>query len=111
MSELITKLTAEAQHHQGSPLGSLLQWSVLHIQSLEAALAEAQEERETEENERIRLERVLFQTKLAAEAVVYSASGGLVPPIALARDHAPHINIMAHHGVVPYAKKPRAKKA
>jgi hypothetical protein len=48
MSELITKLTAEAQHHQGTDLGSLLQWSVLHIQSLEAALAEAQEERETE---------------------------------------------------------------
>jgi hypothetical protein len=53
----------------------------------------------------------LFQTKSAAEAVVQAASSGLVPPIALARDHAPHINIMAHHGVVPYAKKPRAKKA
>jgi hypothetical protein len=111
MSELITKLTAEAQRHQGADLGGLLQWAVVHIESLEAALTEAREERETEENERIRLERVLFQTKLAAEAVVYAVSGGLVPPIALARDHAPHINIMAHHGVEPYVKKPRAKKA
>jgi len=31
--------------------------------------------------------------------------------VTLARDHAPHINVMAHHGVLPYARnkfKPKA---
>jgi hypothetical protein len=110
MSQIKEKLQAAGLAHKGTDFGSLLQWAALHIDSLEAALAEAQEERESEENERIRLERILFQTKSVAEAVVQTASGGLVPPIALARDHAPHINIMAHHGVEPYVKKPRKKK-
>lgn len=110
MSELTNKLTAAGQQHQGTELGGLLQWAVLHIQSQDEALTEVREELANEESERIRLERVLYEAKKAAEATVTALSPGLVPPVQLARNHAPHINIMAHHGVAPYAKIKRKPK-
>jgi UDP-N-acetylmuramoylalanine-D-glutamate ligase len=112
MSELTDKLTAAGLQHQGTDLGKLLQWALLHIQSQDEALAEVREELASEESERIRLERVLHEAKQCAESTVAALSPGLVPHVQLAHDHAPHINIMAHHGVMPYARaKGRPKSA
>lgn len=110
MSELTDKLTAAGQKHKGTYLGGLLQWAVLHIQAQAEALYEAREELEAEQNERIRLERALHTAKASTEAALVSIKSGLPVNIELSKDLAPHINIMAHHGVEPYAKKPRKKK-
>lgn len=112
MSELTNKLATAADAHKGMDLGGLLQWAMLHIQEQDEALAEAREELDTEQSERIRLERVLHSAKAGIEGVASGILMGLPTNIQLARDHAPHINIMAHHGIEPYAKKPRkARKA
>jgi hypothetical protein len=107
MSELVNKLATAADAHKGADLGGLLQWAMLHIQEQDEALAEAREELDTEQSERIRLERVLHSAKAGIEGVASGILMGLPTNIQLARDHAPHINIMAHHGIAPYAKKPR----
>ena len=107
MSELANKLATAADAHKGTDLGGLLQWAMLHIQAQGVALAEAREELDTEQSERIRLERVLHLAKAGIESVASGILMGLPTNIQLARDHAPHINIMAYHGVEPYAKKPR----
>lgn len=86
-----------------------MQWAALHIAAQDDALAQTREELETEESERIRLERVIFDARqqLAALSEAMHQTAG----IQLSKDHAPHINIMAHHGVAPYAKNPRKAKA
>lgn len=109
MSELTDKLRAVGELHAGTDLGGLLEWAALHIADQDAALTEALDEALTESAERIRLERVIFE----ARQQLAMLSEGLRQPtsIQLARDHAPHINIMAHHGVAPYVKKSRKVKA
>lgn len=109
MSELIEKLQKAGHEHKGTDLGGLLQWAALHIQSQDESLVELRDELEAESNERMRLERVVFDARQQAE--VLSAALRQTPGIQLAKDNAPHINVMAHHGVEPYAKKKRSKKA
>jgi len=109
MSELTDKLKQEGEKHKGTDLGGLLQWAAFHISEQDEALAQTREEFEIEENERIRLERVIFDARqqiAALSEAMHQTTG-----IDLAKDYAPHINIMAHHGVAPYAKKPRKAKA
>ena len=110
MSELIDKLTAAGQQHKGTDLGGLLQWAILHIQSQDEALTETREELASEETERLRLERVLHAGSMAIDQALGTLKAAQPVAITLARDHAPHINVMAHHGVAPYAKKSRKGK-
>lgn len=105
MSELTDKLTAAGELHKGTELGSLLQWAVLHINEQHDALAEAREELQTEQAERIRMEQAIHTAKGQMQQVVGLLDYSRPVNIELAKDHAPHINIMAHHGVAPYAKK------
>jgi hypothetical protein len=109
MSELTDKLQAVEAMHKGTDLGGLLQWAALHISDQDAALTEALDEALTESAERIRLESVIFATR--QQLAVLSDSLQQTTGIQLSRDYAPHINIMAHHGVAPYAKKPRKPRA
>jgi hypothetical protein len=104
MSELTDKLTEAAQQHKGDDLGGLLQWAALHIQSQDEALTEAREELAEEESERLRLERALHTGSLAITTVLDCLKAAQPVNIKLSRDHAPHINVMAHHGVLPYAR-------
>jgi hypothetical protein len=110
MSELTEKLTALGQKHKGSELGKLLQWAALHIQSQDEALTEARKDLAEEEAERLRLERALHTGSLAITTVLDCLKAAQPVNIKLSRDHAPHINVMAHHGVTPYARKPRKPK-
>lgn len=103
MSTLINQLTETAKQHKGTDLGRLLQWASLHIAEQDEALAQTREELETEENERIRLERVIFEARQQLAEITESMHQ--TTGVQLAKDHAPHINIMAHHGVAPYVTK------
>jgi len=109
MSTLINQLTETAKQHKGTDLGGLLQWAALHIAEQDEALEQTREELATEENERIRLERVIFDARqqLAHLADNMHQTTG----VQLAKDHAPHINIMAHHKIEPYATKSGKPKA
>lgn len=107
MSELIKKLKAEGQKHIGTDLGKLLQWAALHIADQDAALVEVREEFEAEENERIKMERAIFEARQKLFDISSALDFSRPVNIQLAKDHAPHINIMAQHGVAPYAKKTR----
>lgn len=110
MNDLITQLTAAGQQHKGTDLGGLLQWAVLHINDQAEALTATQAELEDEQNERLRLERALHNGAQAITTVLDGLKAAQPVQITLARDHAPHINIMAHHGVAPYARRMRGKK-
>ena len=109
MSELITRLTIAASDHKGTDLGGLLQWAVLHIQDTDEALSEARKELEQEQAERIRMEEAIYKARGQMQALASELDYSRPVNIKLDKDHAPHINIMAHHGVEPYAKKRRKK--
>ena len=109
MSELITRLTIAASDHKSTDLGGLLQWAVLHIQDTDEALSEARKELEQEQAERIRMEEAIHKAREHMQALASELDYSRPVNIKLDKDHAPHINIMAHHGVEPYAKKRRKK--
>ena len=102
MSELTDKLRTAASGYKGSEMGGLLQWAALHISSQNEALAEVRQELADEAHERLRLENALHAAKLAVEAALASITAPMCPPIELARDMAPHINLMAGHGDPDY---------
>ena len=109
MTPLTEQLTAAAQQHRGTDLGGLIQWAVLHINDQAEALTATNEELEAEQQERIRLERALHNGAQAITTVLDCLKAAQPVKITLARDHAPHINIMSHHGVAPYARGSKAK--
>lgn len=102
MSELVDRLKNAGHAHKGTDLGSLLQWAALHIESQDEALADVRHEHATEERERLRLEGALHAAKQAVEAALASINAPMCPPIELAQDMAPHINLMAGHGDPDY---------
>ena len=56
------------------------------------------------EAERIKLETALHAAKMQAQTVVDTLIAAWCPPVELARDMAPHINLMAGHGDPDYLK-------
>jgi hypothetical protein len=104
MSALVSQLMAASERNKNTELGKLLQWAALHITEQDEALKEVREEHAVEERERLRLERAAMNTKTAIEAVLAIAQAALYPPIELARDFAPQINLMAGHGDPDYLK-------
>lgn len=105
MSELTDKLRNEGHNWRGTDLGALIQWAVLHIESQDQALEELREEHAQEEAERIKLETALHAAKLQAQTVVDTLIAAWCPPVALAKDFAPHINLSARQGDLDYMTK------
>lgn len=105
MSELTEQLQTFGRQHKGTDLGGLLQWAALHVDSQDTALAEAREELASEAAERQRLEGALHDAKTSMEGALAVLAQAWRPPVELARDFAPHINLMAAHGDADYLKK------
>lgn len=124
-SELITQLRQHGEAAKGTDLGGVLQWALLHIESQDEALAELREELENEERARLSLEVAQHHARQAIETALQAVNQQFCPPIELARDTAPHINLMGGHYKDPdYLRgqlaaphvdlresKPRARKA
>jgi hypothetical protein len=104
MSELTHKLRMQAGYHDGTETAQLLRWAALHIEAQDEALAELREEHESEERERIRLEEALHVSKASVEQALKTLQAAWCPPVDLAKDLAPHINLMALHGDPDYLK-------
>jgi hypothetical protein len=111
MSELIDRLKLAGEQHKGTDFGGLLQWAALHIESQDDALAEARGELEEEQAERIRMEQAIYVAKNKMNELIEGLEYSRPVNIELFKDHAPHINVMAHHKVSPYASKSRKPKA
>jgi len=107
MSELVEKLTNAAKQRQDEGLSKLLRWAALHIAEQEKALKELREEFKEEEKERIRMEHAVHRATVQMQTLIAELNYSRPVNIELARDFAPHKNIMALHGVEPYVKKPR----
>ena len=104
MSELIQKLRHEADNQHDAEAIKLLLWAALHIESQDAALAEAREEWEHESRERMKLEEALHVGKAHVEQALQTLQAAWCPPVELGRDLVPHINLMAGHGDPDYLK-------
>lgn len=107
MSELTDKLAQAGQMHKGTDLGALLQWAVLHIADQDQELAEMRKEMETGQAERVMLANTIQAAQCKLKDIVDDLLYGVPVNIELAKDYAPYKNIMAYHGVKPYAKKSR----
>ena len=94
--------TLEESHPQALPL---LRWAILHIESQEEALAEAQQELASEESERLRLENAAHQAQQFMEQALQAIRYGQQSEIEIGRDMAGHINLMAGHGDPDYLNK------
>ena len=105
MSELPHKLRMQAVHHDDTEMAQLLRWAAVHIEAQDEALAELREEHESEERERIRLEEALHASKASIEQALKTLQAAWCPPVELAKDMAPHINLMALHGDPDYLRK------
>lgn len=102
MTGIKEKLEEFGLANKGTDLGAVLQWALLHIQSQDEALAETREELARETAERTAMQQALEEAKTATESALQAISKHLCPPIELARDMGPHINIMACHGDPDY---------
>ena len=105
MTELAHKLRMQAGYHGGTETAQLLRWAAEHIDAQDEALAELREEHESEERERIRLEEALHASKASIEQALKTLQAAWCPPVELAKDMAPHINLMALHGDPDYLRK------
>ena len=104
MSPLIQALTKQGEAAKGSEVGGVLQWAILHIASQDEALAEIRAEHAQEEAERLRLEAALHDAAQALDGTLQVLRSAWCPPVELARDFVPHINLMAGHGDPDYLK-------
>ena len=113
MSELTEKLHDLAwNHHKGTDLGGTLQWAKLHIESLEEAARDRELELVTAMRDRSALLLLLDKaSESAGQLRSMLTPDFLTDPLkTCAHDVTSHVNIMAAHGVAPYARKPRKTK-
>lgn len=115
MTESENKLIAELEKfglaNRGTDLGGLLQWAMLHIQSMNDALDEANKECEAARSERDAVLKTLEAAKSAHSSMNDALRCDLLvnPYKTCAADFTSHVNIMMAHGVEPYSKKKRKK--
>lgn len=105
MSELTDRLREAGERAKGTDHGALLQWAVLHIESQDQALADVRKELDQETAERQTLQTALHDAKTSMQGTLAILQQAWCPPVELARDFAPHINLMAGHGDPDYLKK------
>lgn len=105
MSELTDKLRTAGEAHKGTDLGELLQWAALHIESQDEALGDALTEALEESAERIKLENALHTAKGRLQDAIDGLTAAWCPPIELAKDFAPHINLQSAQGDPDYTTK------
>ena len=113
MSELTDKLHDLAwNHHRGTELAGTLQWAKLHIEALEEAATEREQELAQAMQDRNTLLDLLQRTRSAANDLNgMLALDFLTAPLkTCAHDVTSYVNAMAAHGVAPYARTPKKRK-
>ena len=113
MTAITTLRNAIAKHPADSEVARLLSWAELTMGDLHDRIFELEEEVELLEADKKRKALVLnVVQKNMEEMNSYILKENFeFPASTFARDFAPFRNVMAHHGVEPYAKPKRVKKS
>ena len=113
MTAITTLRNAIAKHHADSEVARLLSWAELTMGDLHDHIFELEEEVKALREDKERRCRALNETRglLGAICDYILKENFDMPMDTFAKDYAPWQNIMAAHGVEPYAKPKRAKKA
>ena len=94
---LIEQLQAQAKAHKGTDFGGLLGWAAVHIESLQEALAEREEELQSVMAAGKRMHDGLKAASAAVDALggVLYAAYPIDPFATVPRDYSAHANVMA----------------
>ena len=113
IAKCLQDLETHGLANRGTELGALLQWAKLHIEELTGALAEREIEADTAlaQNRHMHSELIGLMELLAQVQTQARKVAPVEPFATLSRDMTSHINVMMAHGVAPYAKTKRTKKA
>ena len=114
MTTMLQRLRQEqAKHAPGSELQKLLCWAELHIGDQFDRICELEDELKAmtpDLEQRVRALNEVRGLMMAMSDYILKENFSL-PMDTFARDFAPWRNVMAAHGVEPYAKPKRMKKA
>lgn len=113
MTAITTLRNAIAKHPADSEVARLLSWAELTMGDLHDRIFELEEEVQLLEADKLRRVTALNEVRglMGAMGDYILKENFDLPASTFARDFAPFHNVMAHHGVEPYAKPKRVKKA
>lgn len=113
MTAITTLRNAIAKHPADSEVARLLSWAELTMGDLHDHIFELEEEVKLLREDKERRCKALNETRALMSAISdYILKENFDMPMdTFAKDYAPWRNIMAAHGVEPYAKPKQAKKA
>jgi hypothetical protein len=113
MTAITTLRNAIAKHPADSEVARLLSWAELTMGDLHDRIYELEAEIDLLREDKRRRCTALNETRALMSAISdYILKENFDMPMdTFAKDYAPWRNIMAAHGVEPYAKPKRAKKA
>ena len=112
MTAITTLRNAIAKHPADSEVARLLSWAELTMGDLHDRIFELEEEVKLLEADKVRRVTALNETRglmMAMSDYILKENFDL-PMDTFAKDFAPWRNVMAAHGVEPYAKPKRIKK-
>jgi len=112
MTAITTLRNAIAKHPADSEVARLLSWAELTMGDLHDHIFELEEEVKLLREDKERRCKALNETRALMSAISdYILKENFDMPMdTFAKDYAPWQNIMAAHGVEPYAKPKRVKK-
>jgi hypothetical protein len=113
MTAITTLRNAIAKHPADSEVARLLSWAELTMGDLHDRIFELEEEVKLLEADKVRRVTALNEVRglMGAMGDYILKENFDLPASTFARDFAPFQNAMAHHGIEPYAKPKRMKKA
>lgn len=111
LQDTIDQLNTIAYHLGFDKKASIIQHAAVLLQMQSEQIEELESAYNEEHEERLRMERAIFRTRETLAAVSNELNYARPVRHERAVDTAPYRNVMAYHGVEPYAKKKRTPKA
>ena len=113
MTAITTLRNEIVKHPADSEVARLLSWAELTMGDLHDRIFELEEEVKLLEADKVRRVTALNEVRglMGAMGDYILKENFDLPASTFARDFAPWRNVMAHHGIEPYAKPKRMKKA
>jgi len=111
MSAIADEMTVMAAEQTDPRVAQMLRWAAVELDDRAETIAGLDDEITDYSDGYAKLASALNTARTALEAIASDINFALWQPQAPAVDLAPFKNVMAHHGVEPYAKAKRKKKA
>jgi len=111
LQDTIDQLNTIAYYLGFDKKASIIKHAAVLLQMQSERIEELESAYNNEHEERLRMERAIFRTRqtlaVVSDELNYSRPVRYTPAV----DTAPYKNVMAYHGVEPYAKKKKKFKA